>query len=396
MDEEEMTLSERRKYLALVRGRYVMAERTKKKGLLDEMELVTGLHRKSLIRLLRPAGLRRTKRVRQRGKTYGLEVEKAIKIISETLDFICAERLTPSLLATARQLAKHGELSLTPLLEAKLDRISVSTVGRLLSRLARDRPRLPRRGPREANRLRRDVPMRRIAWDTAEPGHLETDLVHHSGEITAGEYVHTLQMVDIATGWSERTAVLGRSQRAMEGGFAKILDRLPFPVVELHPDNGSEFFNDHLVRYWKDKVKGLKLSRSRPYHKNDNRYVEQKNDTLVRAYLGHVRLAGGEERDELEELYDRMWLYYNFFQPVMHLGAKEMEVGRVKRRWDKARTPFERLCETGAISAKKEEKLGRIKEGTNPRALRREIYERLERLLTQSQVEPELLSAAAS
>jgi hypothetical protein len=122
----------------------------------------------------------------------------------------------------------------------------------------------------------------RIAWDQAEPGHFEVDLVHHSGPTTNGDYVHTLQLIDVATGWSERVAVLGRSYRAMVGGFERVLERVPFAVRELHPDNGPEFLNDHLVRFWADRVPGLTLSRSRPYHKNDNRFVEQKNHSLVR------------------------------------------------------------------------------------------------------------------
>jgi hypothetical protein len=126
------------------------------------------------------------------------------------------------------------------------------------------------------------VPMGRIPWDIGEPGHFEVDLVYHSGASTAGLHGHTIQLVDVATGWSERVAVLGRGQRVMEGGFEHILERLPFPVLELHPDNGSEFFNQHLERFWKEKVQGVRLSHSRPYQKNDNRMVEQKNDTLVR------------------------------------------------------------------------------------------------------------------
>jgi hypothetical protein len=396
VDEERMTVSERRKYLARVQERYLAADRAKKKELLDEMELVTGLHRKSLVRLLRPAGLARTKRTSQRGKVYGREVQNAIRIISESLDYLCAERLTPSLLPTARHLAKHSELTLSPKLETDLAKISVSTVQRILSRLTRDSPKLPRKGPSQANRLRRDVPMTRIAWNEQTPGHFETDLVHHSGQSGAGDYVHTLQMIDVALGWSERTAILGRSQKVMEEGFRKVLDRLPFPVVEIHPDNGSEFFNDHLLRFWKNRLGEVKLSRSRPYHKNDNRFVEQKNDTLVRAYLGHVRLDSQKERDELDELYDRMWLYYNFFQPVLRLEKKVVEGSRVRRRWDEARTPFERLCETTAISAEKKEQLRRLMEKTNPRALRREIYERLDRLLTRSTDEPALKGKTAA
>src|SRR5205085_3003078 len=124
-------------------------------------------------------------------------------------------------------------------------------------------------------------------------------------------YGHTIQLIDVATGWSERTAVLGRGQAAMVAGFERISERVPFPILELHPDNGSEFFNHHLVRFWKDKVKGVQLSRSRPYQKNDNRMVEQKNDTLVRQYLGQLRLDSPEQMAALNALYEQMWLYYN-------------------------------------------------------------------------------------
>ena len=137
--------------------------------------------------------------------------------------------------------------------------------------------------------------MRRIPWDTSEPGHFETDLVHHGGESASGEYGYTLQVIDVATGWSERVMLLGRGQQAMATAFTQVIDRLPFPIKELHPDNGSEFFNQHLVRLWKEKVSGVQLSRSRPYQKNDNRNVEQKNDTLVRHYFGHLRLETAEQ-----------------------------------------------------------------------------------------------------
>src|SRR6266581_2980615 len=170
----------------------------------------------------------------------------------------------------------------------------------------------------EMNQVTKGVPMGRLAWDLKEPGHFEVDLVYHSGESTTGEHGHTIQMVDVATGWSERVAVMGRGQRAMEAGFEHLLSRLPFAIVELHPDNGSEFFNYHLVRYWKEKVVGVQLSRSRPYQKNDNRIVEQKNDTLVRQYFGDLRFDHPEQIEAMNALYEQMWLYYNLFQPAMH------------------------------------------------------------------------------
>src|SRR5205085_5168435 len=250
-------------------------DRAGRGALLAEMGLVTGLHRRSLVRLLSPhgPGLARQPRRRQRARTYGHEVDDALRVIGESLDYICATRLTPTLVATARQLAAHGELRLSAEVEAQLARISRASVQRRLTRLAQDTPRLPRGGPERASRtnaVARQIPMRRIAWDQPEPGHFEVDLVHHGGHEPVGEYAHTLQWVDVATGWSERVAVLGRSQRRMEDGFRRGLTRVPCPVRKLHPDNGSEFLNDHLVRFWGETITGLSLSRSRPYKKDDN------------------------------------------------------------------------------------------------------------------------------
>lgn len=376
-----MTIAERRHYLARMEGRYRAASRAGQSQLLDEMEAMTGLHRKSLVRLLQPGGLLRHPRQRQRGRVYGSEVEDALRVIWESLDYVCAERLTPALLPTAWVLARHGELQLTPEVEAHLGRISVATVQRRLTRFVQDTPRLPRKRPTAANPVARTIPMERIPWHETEPGHFEVDLVHHSGPATAGEYVHTLQLVDVATGWSERVAVLGRSYQAMVGGFRHVLERLPFPVRELHPDNGPEFLNAHLVRFWGTAMPGLRLSRSRPYHKNDNRFVEQKNGSLVRAYFGNARLDTPAQCAALNALYDQMWLYYNLFQPVLHLVAKTAVGPRLQRRWDTPQTPYERLAATVALPPKQRADLEEQYRTTNPRALRRDIYTAGEALL---------------
>ena len=302
LDVPQMTITERRTYLARMLPRYLAADRRTRGQLLTEMEAVTGLHRKSLLRLLNAPALARQPRTRHRSRTYGAKVEDAIRLIWETLDYICAERLTPALVTTAHQLARHDELTLTPGLLDQLGTISVASVQRRLSRFTQDTPRLPRKGPEQANRVAKAIPMRRIAWDEAEPGHFEVDLVHHGGPVPTGDFVYTLQLIDVATGWSERVAVLGRSQRRMEEGFRRVLARLPFPVKELHSDNGSEFLNDHLVRFFGEAITGLQLSRSRPYQKNDNRFVEQKNATLVRAYLGTVRLDTAAQTTALNAL----------------------------------------------------------------------------------------------
>ena len=382
-DDTHMTLAERRKYLGRMRPRYLLATRAEQSRLLSEMQAVTGMHRKSLLRLLHAASLARRMRTSQRGKTYGARVEDAIRLIWESLDYICAERLTPALLPTAQLLSAHGELALDDDLLAHLGSISIASVQRRLKRFTQDTPRLPRKGPEQANRVARSIPIRKIAWDQTEPGHFEVDLVHHGGAEPSGDYLYTLQMIDVATGWSERVAVLGRSQRAMEAGFRRILVRLPFCVREVHSDNGSEFLNDHLVRFWGEEVTGSTLSRSRPYQKNDNRFVEQKNATLVRAYLGQVRLEGVEQATALNALYDQMWIYYNCFQPVLRLREKARTDSRIIRRWGTAQTPLARLLATDALTAARRHHLEQVRARVNPRSLRQQIYAALEQLLEQ-------------
>jgi len=377
--EEKMHIAERYKYLRIMQGRYRQASRQEREQLLDEMVSVTGLHRKSLIRLMK-GDLQRRPRSQERGALYGPEVTSALAVIWESLDYVCAERLTPKLVEMAQHLEACGELVTTPELLEQLGRISLSTVERRLRTLRPERPR--RRGQTRPSGppLTRDIPMGRLPWDLSVPGYLEADLVHHCGVSASGEYVHTLQVVDIATGWSERAALLGRSYRAMEDAFRRILRRLPFAVIEIHPDNGSEFFNAHLLRFFGEAVHGVRLSRSRPYHKNDNRIVEQKNGSLVRSFLGYERLDTVAQTLALNRLYEKMGWYCNLFQPVLHLQEKVYlpaegnRPARIQRRHDRAQTPFERLCATGGISPERRQHLEALRAQINPRRLRQEIY----------------------
>jgi hypothetical protein len=329
---EKMNIDERRKYLRLVRPRYRKAGRKEKGQLLNEMVAVTGLERKTLIHLMK-GSLRRKPRNKERGKRYNVPFDDTLRVIYESLDCICAERLTPNLVWMAQHLEAHHELETTPELLAQLEQVSVSTVERRLDLIRQDQPRLPRKKPRPRNKLLQNIPMLRLPWSIAEPGHFETDTVHHCGPTASGEYAYTLQMIDVATGWSERRAVLGRSYLVMEDAFLCFLARLPFPVRQIHPDNGGEFLNHHMLRFWGEIVQGVTLSRSRPYHKNDNPRVEQKNSSLVRAYVGYDRIDSVVQVLACNELYDELWLYNNLFQPVMHLVEKEVirEDGRTVR-----------------------------------------------------------------
>jgi hypothetical protein len=385
--EEKMTVDERYKYLRVLHRRYEGASRQERGGLLDEAAAITGLERKYLCHLLNKEGPIRKRRVRQRRVVYDGEVKRVVRIVADALDWICAERLQPALAETAIHLASFGELEVNEVLVAKLGAISISSVGRLLKDLRKGEPRLPqRRGRPPGDGVSAEIPMTRLAWDISEPGHFELDLVHHCGPSARDDYLCTMQWIDVATGWSERVAVYGRSAREMKVAFAKVVSRCPFPILEIHPDNGSEFMNRPLLEFFGQKVTGVKLTRSRPYHKNDNRFVEQKNHTLVRAYLGKERLDTRAQCVLLNRIYDDMWVYYNLFQPVLRQVAKDYERspdGRLilHRKHDVARTPFERLRATPCLSEQALDDLQAIYEVNNPRALKHAIQEQLHALL---------------
>ena len=381
---EAMNVDERRKYIHKMWGRYREQDKGEKGRLLDEIAAVTGMHRKAIIRLLN-GRLSRKKRTRERGKEYGTEVSNAVQVIARSLDYPCAERLQPNLVWMAKHLCVYGELQVVKETLEKLERISVSTLKRMLkpaehrkAKLAVQQPRRP-----QNNHLRKQYPMHKIAWDILEAGHFEVDLVHHGGETALGEYIHTLQMVDIATGWSEIVAVFGRSYRVMADGFDYMLARLPFEVQEIHPDNGAEFFNQNLLRYWKDKIPHLQLSRSRPYQKNDNRFVEENNHSLIRAYIGHDRLDTQVQLKVLRQLHEKLWLYHNFFQPVMRLQEKEyVSPLQYRRKYDQANPPFDRLKEKNILKENIQLQLEALRGQTNPMSLRNQIDALISRLLS--------------
>lgn len=225
--------------------------------------------------------------------------------------------------------------------------------------------------------------MTRIAWDIPELGHFEVDLFHHCRAIANGEFIHTLQMVDVATGWSEATAILGRSFRVMKDGIDYLLNRLPFPVLEIHPDNGVEFCNQFLLQYWQDKLPDLQITRSRPYQKNDNRFVEENNQSMVRAYIGHSRLDTFAQLKVLRLKLNKLWLFHNFFQPVMRLKEKQViSSTQFRRKYDQAKTPFDRLKEKDSLNSKNLSSLENLCRQTNPLTLRSEINSMIENLLS--------------
>jgi hypothetical protein len=382
--DETMNIDERYKYLRMMRPSYQKADREKKQQMLDDMQAVTGLHRKALIRRLN-GRLTRQVRHRERSKTYGPEVDAALAVIWETLDYICALRLQPALVCTGQRLAKHGELVWSPTLEAQLAQISVSSVERHLP------PRPPeqrrRKPPTPLNRHQQAIPAYRIPRDIAEPGHFEVDLVHHCGPATEGEYVYTLQLIDVATGWGARRAILGRSSVVVADALAYLFAQLPFPVRELHPDNGGEFLNAHLLTFLEREYPEPDLSRSRPGCPNDNRLVEEKNSSVVRRYLGDRRLDTVQQTRLLNVIYDQLSLYHNYFIPVLkqidktRVAATAAHPAYLRRKHDTARTPLDRWGDLDApayVAAC--HSLLQLRETLNPRLLRSTLYATLDHL----------------
>ena len=380
---ETMNIDERYKYLRLMRPRYQQADRSTRKQLLDDMEAVTGLHRKALIRRLN-GKLTRQARSRERQVTYGPEADAALALIWEALDYVCPERLQPNLVWAGQLLARHGELQWSPRLEAQLDAISISSVRRHLPATPATHHRRQPQPPE--NHHQREIPAYRIPRDVADPGHLEMDLVHHCGAATAGEYVYTLHVVDVATGWSYCRAILGRSYIVMRDALAYILPRLPFPVRELHPDNGSEFLNQHVRRFLEQDYPEIAPSRSRRGRPNDNRLVEEKNGSVVRYYLGDRRLDTVMQTRFLNTIYEKIQRFHNFLQPVMKqidkawMPPTDARNGYMKRYHDTARPPLERLCQVLDPASPHCQALFAQRDQINPLQLRRDIHADLEHL----------------
>ncbi len=373
-----MNIEERYQYLRRMQPRYRRANRATQQALLTEMAAHTGLHRKSLIRRLN-SDLVRHARCSERSVTYGPAVDAALRLIWEALDYVCPQRLTPQLVTTAKQLAAHGELQLPPSLQAQLASISSSTVRRHLPAL----PLAERRRCRPAppNRHQQQIPAYRMPRDINVPGHLALDLVHHSGPTTTGEYVYTLHCVDVATSWSGRRAILGRSYYVTADALHYLFQTWPTAVLELHPDNGSEFLNAHLLKFLARHYPALQLSRSRPGQPNDNRLVEQKNDTGVRRYLGDRRFDTVQQTRYLNRLYARLDRYTNYFLPVMHqiekhwVPARAGHGGYLRRKHDAARPPLDRLLTSQHLSAVQPAPLRATRAALNPLQERRVLQQ---------------------
>jgi hypothetical protein len=373
-----MTRESIREYAEALRPRYLRAGKAEKGRMLDEFCRTTGYHRNAAMRVLRrrpgpPSGRR------GRRRQYGPEVAGALRQLWEASDRLCAKRLQPFVPELVAALERHGELAPTPAVRAQLLRLSASTIDRLLRPFRGPTRRRPFTQSRSLAALKALVPLRTFGeWDGAAPGACQADLVSHCGESTEGFYLTSLVLVDVATSWTECEAIWGKGQERVGGGVHRARRRLPPALRELHVDNGGEFLNHVLYPYC--RAAGVRLSRGRPYKKNDQAYVEQKNGGVVRRWVGYDRYSSRAAYAQLQRVYEPLRLYVNFFQPVQRLIAKERVGARVRKRYDRARTPYQRLRATGALDEAKRRELEALYRRLNPVRLRAQIDRALEAL----------------
>lgn len=363
----------REQYLAALREEYLRGEKKHKTRLLNEARKRTKLNRKVLIRKLAhvPAAAAKPKR-RARAATYGVELKAPLVQVWELFDFPCGQRLAPVLREQVQRLRECGGLKCSAEVAGLLEQISPKTIDRLLAREREVRCLRQHRRPPVHPLLYQRVPVKTAAeWDLQEVGNLQLDYVLHCGRSTAGEYLLTLSATDIATGWWEGCPQLGRSQQATQESLAAIRERLPFRVREVHPDNDSGILKDLLWNYCRRHR--IRMSRSRPYQKNDNAWVEQKNWTHVRKLVGYRRFTTAAQCEVLRALYQAAADFRNFFQPAMKLKEKVREGGKVHRVYEEPRTPYQRLLELGKLKPKERRALEERYRSLNPVELRRRI-----------------------
>mgnify|MGYP001614974379 FL=1 len=372
-----------REYVEALRERYRRAGREDKGRMLDEFTQVTGYHRKAAIRLLtrRP---RSPSRRRGRQRQYGPQVTAALRIVWEAADRVCSRRLHPFLAELVPVLERQGHLAVAAPLRSQLLRMSPATMDRLLRPARRTGGRRPHSTTRPGSLLKGAIPIRTFAdWNEGRPGFLEADLVAHCGESSEGFSLTTLSTVDVATGWVECQGVWGKGQERVGGAVHHLAQRLPFPLLGLDTDNGSEFINQHLYAYCQRH--GITFTRSRPYKKNDSAHVEQKNGSVVRRLVGYDRYSSRAALEQLNRVYNLVRLYGNFFQPVMKLHHKTRHGAKVHKVYDTARTPYRRLLESGALAASQREALTEQYQRLDPIQLLSQINQALERLWTMAE-----------
>ncbi len=374
-----MSQLSKREMIEAIRPRYLKANKADKEQILDEFVATTGYHRKYAIRVLKhgckPKGLKKP----GRRKVYQGEVVQVLEQIWEIYGRICSKRLQPFIAEGIMVLERCHELNVLPEVKQMLLRMSRATIDRCLKKARFTQPQHGLATTKPGSLLKKAIPVRTFTpWEDERPGFLEIDLVAHCGSTTEGTYLNTLTATDIATGWTECLALANKSQFAVSRAIAEMRPNLPFQLLGVDSDNGSEFINDTLFRYC--QAEKITFTRSRPYQKNDQAHVEQKNWSVVRHVVGYDRLETPEELALLKAIYTDLRLYVNYFQPVLKLIDKKHVDGKTLKKYDQAATPYRRVLASNQVSLEAKAKLTREYVQLNPVVLRTRFDENVARL----------------
>jgi hypothetical protein len=367
-----MSFQAKRELLAQVAPRYRKARGGQKSRILDEFLAATGYQRKYAIRLLRQPPPFSPAMKRPRARRYGPPVQDALKIAWAAANFICSKRLVPFLPEVVPVLERHGHLQLEDEVRGQLLPMSVSTAERLLAAIRRQEQPHGRSTTKSGVLLKRQIPVRTFNdWNETQPGFFEGDLVAHCGWSIEGEFLNTLVLTDVATGWTKCLALLHRSQAAVVQALDRARQLLPFPMLGFDSDNGSEFINAELLAYCEREH--LTLTRGRVAKKNDQCFVEQQNGNIVRQYVGYDRFEGERAYRQLVELYRALRLYINFCQPSMKRLSKQRDGSKVQRKYEPAQTPLQRLLAAYVLTAEAEARLQAVYHSLDPVRLLQQI-----------------------
>lgn len=337
---ETVSKAVRKEIVKSVRARYERSSKLEKGAILSEFTAVSGYHRKHAIRLLSPRGEARVKTEIEGERFYGEAVKTALILIWETADRICGKRLKAAIPHLMTAMEKYGHLDLDPEVRKKLIAVSAATIDRMLTPVRKGAG--IRRRRRLAKKLTKEIPIKTFAdWKDPLPGFLEIDFVVHGGGSMAGEFLHSLVVTDVCSGWVEAVALLAREQTLVIEGLKRIGKQLPMTTRGIDSDNDGAFINDTVGSYCKKE--GIIFTRSRPHHKNDQAWIEQKNGAVIRKMVGHERFSGIVAGQALAQLLGAVRLYVNYFQPSFKLKERLREGAKIKKLYHPPATPCDRL-----------------------------------------------------
>jgi hypothetical protein len=367
-----ISMATRDELVIALAARYVSSNRNERGRILDEFTAITGLHRRHAMRLLRAGLPNRRSGPRPGRRLYNEAAREALIVIWEASDRICGKRLRPLVPVLIDAMERHGHLQLVPEVRANLLAMSAATIDRALREARAPGGGRKRRNAPPSAAIRRAVPVRTFDdWDDPAPGFVEADLVAHSGTTVKGSYVQTLTLTDIATGWTECAPLLVREQRLLTEVLSEIRQRMPFALFGFDTDNDSVFMNETVKTYCEDT--GLVFTRCRPYRKNDQAWVEQKNGAVVRQAVGYRRYEGLDAAAALARLYSSLRLFVNFFQPSFKLADKVRDGAKVKKKYHPPATPYQRLLADTRTSEEVRRRVNAIYATLDPVLLLREI-----------------------